>query len=1570
MTFLDTAAVPPLPPTPDWDDLQPQPTQASGTPQESVPDWESLSSDAPTSAPDWDSLTPQSSSAIGTMAREVAKDAVPAVAGAASFGPGAAAGAELGTMAMPGVGTVIGGLAGGALTAAVGGGEARNAEDWLLDKLGLKQGTGELSDAQEAADAAQHPVAQDIAAAGTALIPFGIGSKVSALQRLGGAALMGGQEAGQEYVQQGNLDPTKIALSAAAGAIANQPRPWMERVTGKVTNVGRPDTQETATSAADKKTASQANDITTVAPGVAADNGPPPQNPVQTAENTGVRSGRDYRKDQSGVGGPTVPSEGINTDMLHPDLAAALAGINGNEQAVPEANSVGTPSAVPPAPAGGADAAQLPARSGVPASPDGSANPESVPPIQTGIAEAGAANEAAQNGKIKDAAALPSSIDPVEASRLQREQLANVQQRNAGTATAASQEQGKPSKVLLTAHKQLIDAGQQEAADKLMSMPRADAQAIAQEYLSRKMSKTGTAVGDKNRGGRLPKQYKQEGGVTISGGARGARRLAAVNAIKQAFTNFGGQELPTDRAGTVKLANDIVTAGRAANKGIDPAEAYKMTPKSENYKNYQWYKAARAVVTKDSPANIKVFQAAHSLKGDTGQNVDAEIAMKRRPTVDEAQATQQVNPEDDLRSSPRAELEKVPATKPGDTYVQQQHALVDWVNGLDHSDWERVNEQFPMGIEHEATEGNEPGETLKQAQEVLASSRAAGSRISGNTKATPVTAARADLAPTEPGAAAGPGKSLKGSPEWEALAKQYGGATAPDRMGRLEQEEAAARDPATLRENQSTVGAGGALQNSWDALVNKAKQLGASSLSQRASNSSTMDWLTGKYHDLFDPKATPPEREYGQALDNRLHVLGQKHTRDDVMLRANALAAPDAKASEWQEAYRAAEKKDYSTLPQKMQDAMKDHYDPLMAKFKDQYEEYRQERPDLNLPEWTEGYVPRMRKGTGMDLTAPDENDPILGMRRHLSGDAPQFKERQFYTLEDSTGKRTVFSPDEDGITTYNNGSSKHYDAPALSLKSNDPNMVGKTFNAGKLHATVDHARANEINTHVDPKNLQYIENPILTASNAYKAVKTARDNWKLVQSVTSDPEFQKFATKDYDVAKERGYIPIDLPDKAFKGMYAAPDVARVLNDYAQPGFQLPEAWRALNRSLTKMIFTTPIPHALNESQLWATQRGFDWLPRNGNYSRLVRTGLRAFQSVNSQDYIQDQLAHSGASPMLGGALTHGNMQQIAEKMGLEVQKDASKFDPIFRATGVTAKDVANFWYNNVAQKPMWWWSDFLLTQQFLEHQEKGASLQGAAQKSHEFISDYRIPTAALPNVLPDKVGRFIAQTLSDSSITMFGRYRYGLWRSAANMAGNLVGPNATKQQRVQAVGNILAMVALSTAVWPVINHGIRAVTGNKDAELNPAGMMRPIQAGIDAMGKGATKTPLDVFRGTVQPAPLITALTAGNNKDWKGDNILQPGSGAVREAGQGLEYAAHQIAPYNTAVNAAHASQGAGGTLGRILADQAGIKVPSQKAEAYKAAQVRHNTQGENARLKKPAGPIEEGFNKLSNKL
>jgi hypothetical protein len=303
------------------------------------------------------------------------REAAPTVGGAAGgIGvAGAVEGTELGARAgLPGA--IAGGLAG-----AFGGGYlVSKGQDWVMDKLGLKGGTNAVTSAfnptQEQADIAQHPYASTAGALLDTLLSFGTGAgqTLPKTTRLLGAGIMGASEAGQEAYNGEGFDPTKIALSAGTGAIAPVPREWLTGAvgaasgaaarfkgtgTGAIQNpvqtepgtAGRPDIGGSEATDAGKDDLEVANDLTTTAPGIAAENAPTPQvsgagNPVGApmVARTAARPNDPSRNYGKGApaqaqGVQTQPSQpGFNTSAIDPGVQAALGGEPAAEAGAPQ----------------------------------------------------------------------------------------------------------------------------------------------------------------------------------------------------------------------------------------------------------------------------------------------------------------------------------------------------------------------------------------------------------------------------------------------------------------------------------------------------------------------------------------------------------------------------------------------------------------------------------------------------------------------------------------------------------------------------------------------------------------------------------------------------------------------------------------------------------------------------------------------------------------------------------------------------------------------------------------------------------------------------------------------------------------------------------------------------------------------------------------------------------------------------------------------------------------------------------------------------------------------------------
>lgn len=267
---------------------------------------------------DMDLEPPRKQDAGDVFQREALHELPSAVATLPFMGAGAAAGAEvggaLGTFAIPipGLGTLtgagLGALVGGVGGALGGGYLTSKIMDYLYEKAGLKK-QGAYFDPQKMAEGAeQHSVAAALGDVGANLAGFRYNKAATAGARVAGALLQTGLEGGQE-ASQGELDPVRLALAAASGAAFTEPNKFGSRMMshgerfiprsteagGSDKVSGRPNVPVDQDIQAERDNV-DANDVTTVARGVAAEN-PPVNTDVDVGSiNPPVRSERQYPK--------------------------------------------------------------------------------------------------------------------------------------------------------------------------------------------------------------------------------------------------------------------------------------------------------------------------------------------------------------------------------------------------------------------------------------------------------------------------------------------------------------------------------------------------------------------------------------------------------------------------------------------------------------------------------------------------------------------------------------------------------------------------------------------------------------------------------------------------------------------------------------------------------------------------------------------------------------------------------------------------------------------------------------------------------------------------------------------------------------------------------------------------------------------------------------------------------------------------------------------------------------------------------------------------------------------------
>ena len=281
----------------------------------------------------------------------------------------------------------------------------------------------------------------------------------------------------------------------------------------------------------------------------------------------------------------------------------------------------------------------------------------------------------------------------------------------------------------------------------------------------------------------------------------------------------------------------------------------------------------------------------------------------------------------------------------------------------------------------------------------------------------------------------------------------------------------------------------------------------------------------------------------------------------------------------------------------------------------------------------------------------------------------------------------------------------------------------------------------------------------------------------------------------------------------------------------------------------------------------------------------------------------------------------------------------------------------------------MWSGNDMMLTQLYLENKLNGMGHDKAIVEAERHFPNYRLPTTVMGS-------RILQEAMAEPIITAFGRYRYGMMNSYANIAKDLV--NGGTAERTEAMAKIALLGIMGFVAYPLLNKMAQYVTGNKQAYMQPRGPMTiPVHVQRVLQGKEDLGSLLGTLAST---PPLINTLNEiRTNTNWQGKKIVPPSTtaemgpgktwtqrlkGAGLAAVQEAEHAATGlIQPLETAQEIYRNPRSAVGNLAGRFAD---IKNPTPGASKY-LNQLPANLQAERkARFKKPLGMAEDTYNRL----
>jgi hypothetical protein len=602
-------------------------------------------------------------------------------------------------------------------------------------------------------------------------------------------------------------------------------------------------------------------------------------------------------------------------------------------------------------------------------------------------------------------------------------------------------------------------------------------------------------------------------------------------------------------------------------------------------------------------------------------------------------------------------------------------------------------------------------------------------------------------------------------------------------------------------------------------------------------------------------------------------------------------------------------------------------------------------------------------------MEEPSNADPVMGNfagKRFLRQNDRSFSNAFMEAVDAKGNKRVVqLNPDNENFRTWDNGTPREYQNLREIKNGATVAMDGRNW---KLRPTTADAIEASGAKDMNGNPYRFVKNPVALMKSVLDA-REIQANRQVLDHLTSDPAYANSMMSNPNNSEARmaeirnkGFIESNLPE--LRGKYFAPDLAWALNDFQQVGFggdlgAIGKMMTNINKFLVGSIFWNPIPHLFNTAYHWGVGRGFDWLKPTG-WAKLAKTGAQAIHEVATQGPAYRQMLRDGA-PMMWPGMQAAHAGKLIGRMGeVSIAQEPAFWRDFMKMTGIkNAAELTKMWYDG-AQRVLWQGGDVMTMQRILENQAKGMPLDQAIASTRTHLPDYTIPYKVWGD-------RAMSQLLQDprNILSVFNRYHYGLFKSLAKITNDTVNPKVPWEMRKEAIGNALALAALSYVVQPALSAGWQKLTGNKNAEANYRGPLAPIHAASEWLH--GRKDFAQALGGAFTMSPFTRmALDAFTNHDWKNKTIVTPAGSAKQQIGQIAGHGLNYVSPFQQfgpAFTDAHPLT----KLAKTFMEQVGdFKSPDAKQMKGKQAGQKFRDREAAARVKKPDNVFEAGFNKL----
>lgn len=720
-----------------------------------------------------------------------------------------------------------------------------------------------------------------------------------------------------------------------------------------------------------------------------------------------------------------------------------------------------------------------------------------------------------------------------------------------------------------------------------------------------------------------------------------------------------------------------------------------------------------------------------------------------------------------------------------------------------------------------------------------------------------------------------------------------------------------------------------------------------------------------------DPRLTAADIAYekARALDDHLYRLEGLTTGDyqeffGHLEQTKKEFPKELGGKGGEEIYHAIENGTYKDLPKKQRES----YENVIARWDDQIEKDRlflKNRGKLEKTEDDPNYMHRiLRTGEAREKFF-NLRDPITGQ---IPGQAkpPEAHELQFMGATAADGTRKVISSSPEAITIWENGRKTSIYNPKKS--SGERSYVGDKFTLNGKEYTIDRGLTKDIEEHArhdDGSRIKYVDNALVSKMQEALDLRARRAFVEAMDFIRESPLLNSVRTASRDdprleknggtfVSLDHDWAPQELRD-----LHADPDLAAAIHNNNDPttggnGFN----WlRMFNQYAVRGIFWNPVPHALNTTMHYAVSRGWDWLPRQGNYKRLGESFRKAMNDVLTQNENLQELNRAGAPLIMSRIDKENLLGNVSKLFGQDYQLQPAKWEEWARKYGLgKGIDAVTALYNG-SRKLLWTASDVLMAARIYELEAKGMDRATAIREAARHIPDYRVPLRFLGKAE-------FARAMADNKWFAFGRYHMGMVNSLLHMSRDAI--KGTPEERREAFGNLAALGFFGLVLYPIIDKGIQLVTGNKDAEFTRRGPFAPLEHLVKAaMGKESYSRTTSGVLSLSPGADIAKGLLT--NEDYFKREIAQTGSSLPMKAMQIGDYVAQRaVSPYGEFSQTLMPTSRGPGPVTKLAQDLLNVKTPTEGQLAGKRYGETRIRSEERTRQKRPHGLIEYGAQQL----